>query len=319
MLVKDLLAMQTEISDIITSLSNTGVSTPNVQYIFDRNRRFNELSSRMLPIHSPFLAIPTRDILADERLDFIRTRNELFADNKFQKLVEYYEAHAIYFESDIEKRAALSAAIGHIYGDLIKDSEKAAEAFQEALEYDPSNADAFQEMRRHLRDAAKWDDLIELLSNHWDTIDDAQKRCELILECAHIQAFKCVNVAEAIGLYERCAIEGYPGNDFDDLYKIVDGLMDEFTDTERLRAIVTLTLHIVNFAQCDKVEKLRDKFNVADDPNSQGISELIDSGLQSFKGDQPDALETLSHAIALAPRNTLIDALLYRIASKIHA
>ncbi len=319
MLVKDLLAMQTEISDIITSLSNTGVSTPNVQYIFDRNRRFNELSSRMLPIHSPFLAIPTRDILADERLDFIRTRNELFADNKFQKLVEYYEAHAIYFESDIEKRAALSAAIGHIYGDLIKDSEKAAEAFQEALEYDPSNADAFQEMRRHLRDAAKWDDLIELLSNHWDTIDDAQKRCELILECAHIQAFKCVNVAEAIGLYERCAIEGYPGNDFDDLYKIVDGLMDEFTDTERLRAIVTLTLHIVNFAQCDKVEKLRDEFKVADDPNSQCISELIDSGLQSFKGDQPEALETLSHAIALAPRNTLIDALLYRIASKIHA
>ena len=319
MLVKDLLAMQTEISDIITTLSNAGVSTPNVQYIFDRNRRFNELSARMLPIHSPFLAVPTRDILADERLDFIRTRNELFAEGKFQELVEYYETHVIYFESDVEKRAALSAAIGHIYGDLIKDSEKAAEAFQEALEYDPSNRDAFLQMRRHLRDAAKWDELIELLSNHWDTIDDAQKRCELILECAHIQAFKCVNIAEAIGLYERCAIEGYPGNDFDDLYKIVEGLMDEFTDTERLRALVTLTLHVVNFAQCDKVEKLRDKFNVSDDASSQCIADLIDAGLQSFKGDQPEALEILSHAISLAPRNTLIDALLYRIASKIHA
>lgn len=319
MLVKDLLSMQSEIGNIIAEASNAGVSLPNVQYIFDRSRRFSELSKRFLPIHSPYLAVPARDIFADERLDFLKTRNALFADGKYAELAAYYETHASYYESQVSCRAALSAAIGHIRGDLLKDSENAAAAFREALEYDPSNADAFREMRRHLREAEKWEDLIELLSNHWDTVEDAQKRCELILECAHIQAFKCVSIAEAAGLYERCAIEGFPGNDFDNLYKIIDGLMDDFTDAEHMRAVATLTLHIVNFAQCDKVEKLRDKYNASQDPNTQCLAALIDSGLQSFKGDQPEALEILTHAVALAPRTNLIDALLYRIASKIRS
>ena len=37
------------------------------------------------------------------------------------------------------------------------------------------------------------------------------------------------------------------GNDFDNLYRIIAGLMDDYTDLEKIRAIVTLTLHIVNY------------------------------------------------------------------------
>ena len=318
-LVKDLLAMQSEISEIVSLASSSGLSIPNVQYIFDRKRKYDELSALMLPLQSPFLAVPTRDIMADERLAFIRERNQLLADKKYEELVEFYKSHCYYYESDIACHAALCVCIGHIYGDLIKNSEKAAAAFQEALEYDPANTDAFQEISHHLREAEKWEDLIDLLSNHWDAIDDPQKRCALILECAQIQAFKCQRIRDAIGLYERCAIEGIPGNDFDNLYKIVAGLMEDFTALEKMRVLATLTLHIVNFSQCDKVEALRNKCDVSDDVLGRCFQALIEAGLQSFKGDQPEALDVLCNAITLSPRTNLIDALMYRIASKIHA
>ncbi len=315
-LIHDLINMQTEIGTLVGMASDTGATIPNVQYIFDRQRRSDEIEELMLPMKSPFLAVPTRDMMVDERLDFIRQRNTLLIEKKYEELIELYDTHLYLYESDVEKHSELCVCMGHIFGDLIKDSERAAAAFQEALEYDSGNTEAFSEVSHHLREAEKWPELVELLSNHWDSIDDPQKRCSLILECAQVQAFKCQNIDEALGLYERCILEGHSGNTFDDLYKIIVGLMDNCTQLQKLRALVSLSLHVVNFAQCDKVESLLHTFDDVSEPLGMCLKRLVSSGIQSFKGDQPLALEVLREAIGFAPNNNLIDGMLLRIASK---
>lgn len=318
-LVSDLVTMQKEVSNIVSIASGDGTSIPNVQFIYDRKRQMDELATLMMPLESPFLATPCRDITVDERLEFLQKRNELLAEKKYQALIEYYQAHLHYYESDVQYHARLCVCMGHIYGDLLKDSERAAAAFQEALEYDPSNTEAFNEVSRHLKNVERWSDLVDLLSNHWDTIDNVSKRCELIRECAQIQAFKCQNVEEALGLYERCMLEGEPGCEFDNLYKIIFGLMDNFTDLDKMRAIVTLSLHIVNFTQRDKVIALKQKYDTSHEALGCCMSSLIDAGIKSFEGDQPEALNILKTAIAYSPRTKLSDGILLRVASKMHS
>ncbi|MBR4986618.1 MAG: hypothetical protein IKY83_12875 [Proteobacteria bacterium] len=318
-LVHDLLTMQTEIGGIVGLASGSGVNIPNVQYIFDRKSKLDEIQALMLPLNSPFLAVPTRDMNADERLNFIRMRNRLLVEKEYQKLVEHYESHSDLYTCEPERHAQLCVCLGHIYGDLLNDNVKAAESFKEALDYNSGNKEAFEEINRHLRALENWPELVELLYNYWDSIEDRQQRCALILECAQIQAFKCQNIEEAIGLYERCMLEGYPGNDFDNLYKIIVGLMDNSTDLERMRALVTLSTHIVNYAQCDKVIALRQKYDTSSEPLGCCLSLLIDSGIQSFKGDQPQALEILRDAIVQYPTINLMEGLLYRIATKLQS
>ena len=315
-LIHELITIQSEITAIVGIASDAGISVPNVQYVFERKRSIDEKKALLLPFHSPFLAIPTRDVMVEERLEFMDKRNRLLADGKYRELVDFYESNIYLFEPEVERHAAVCACLGHIYGDLLHDSAKAAEAFGEAIEYDSGNEDAFREISRHLRAAEKWDELVVLLSNHWDTIDDTDKRCELILECARIQAFKCQNVHEAIGLYERCLLEGHPGNEFDDIYKIIVGLMDECTDLERLRALVTLSMHITNFPQCDKVESLLKKWSDTNETTGTCLVRLVEAGILSYKGDQSGALESLRDAISESPNNTLIDGVLLRIARK---
>lgn len=315
-LVQDLIQMQSEISAIVGLASDAGAIIPSVQHIYERTERNEELREMMMTLQSPFLAIPTREMMVEERLDFIRKRNDFLAKGQYRELIEFYESNTYLFESEVERHAALCVCIGHIYGDLLKDNAKAADAFREAMDYDTGNREAFAEVSRHLRAAENWNELIELLSNHWDTLEDADKRCALILECAQIQAFKCQNIEEALGLYERCMLEGYPGNVFDELYRIVAGLMEQSTDLEKLRAMVTLTMHIVNYAQCDKVEGLLNKIPEQSDGLGQCLVKLVEAGMESFKGDQPSALEILRDAIVCAPNTNLIDGVLLRIASK---
>ncbi len=316
LLVKDLIQMM---SDIVKVVTTAGSGFPTVQYIFDRKRQYDELRNLMMPLDSMFLATPRRDMMADERMDFIHQRNQLLIDKKYQELVDLYLGHMDLFDSEVKLHANLSVCLGHIYGDLLKDSEKAAASFAEAIEYDPSNEAAFGEISHHLREAEKWDELIELLSNHWDTVDDPQKRCAFILEAAQVHAFKCQNISEAIGLYERCMLEGCPGNDFDNLYKIIAGLMDDFTDLEKMRALVTLTLHIVNYAQCDKVTALQAKFDTSVEPLARCMSLLVDAGCESFRGDQPKALDLVREALVQSPTTNLIDGILLRIATQMRA
>ena len=318
LLLHDLNVMQADINNIVTIASAPGSKTPTVQ-LSQRARKYEEIEKLLLPLHSPFLATPTRDLMAEERMEFLNERNQLLIEGNYEKLIELYETHIYLYETEVERHSNLCVCIGHIYGDLLKDSTKAADAFQEALEYDSSNVEAFTEVSHHLRESQNWDELITLLSNHWDTIDDPTKRCALILECAQIQAFKCQNIADAIGLYERCMLEGYPGNDFDNLYRIIAGLMDDYTDLEKIRAIVTLTLHIVNYTQCDKTDALRKLYDNNTDPLGMCLSKLIDAGLQSFRGDQPQALQTLCEAISYSPNVNLSDGLLLRIATKMRS
>ncbi|MBQ9394602.1 MAG: hypothetical protein IJU23_03665 [Proteobacteria bacterium] len=321
-LVHELIDMQSDIEELVGLAADAGMQVTNAAYLVDRKLLMEEIESMMNPLRSHFLAVPNRDMQADERMDFLRERNQLLADRKYKDLIDFYEAHSYLYDSDPQKHAELAVCMGYIYGDLLKDSEKAAAAFQEALEYDASNTEAFSEISRHLREAEKWDELVELQSNHWDTIEDAAERCALILECAQIQAFKCQNISESLGLFERCMLEGHPGNCFDILYKIIAGLMSENTNLEKMRALVTLTLHITSYSQCDKVEALQKEFSSAagaKEPFGLCLSKLIDAGLQSFKGDQPQALETLREAIVYSPSTNLIDGMLLRIASKMHS
>ncbi len=318
-LVKDLLKMQAEISNVVALAGNNGISTPSTQYIFDRKRKLDELHEALEPLKSQYLAVPSREIMANERLEFMKQRNKLFIQQDYKGLIEYYERNRHLFDCEAKPHGDLCVCLGYIYGNLLNDNAKAADLFKEAFDYDPSNQTAFCEISRSLRKAEKWQELVEYMSNTWDTIQDAAQRNALILECAQIQAFKLENYIESIGLFERCMQEGYPGNVFDDLYKIIAGLMTSCTKLDRLRALVILTTHVVNYSQCDKIVALQQECDSSHEPLGRYMSSLIDAGIQSFKGDQPMALEILRDALALAPSCTLMDGLLLRIASKIQS
>lgn len=316
-LVKDLLAFLEDITTLVTDL-----------YVRDRNgfilERFEKREASLAlcrqwlePLRSPYLASPTCDMMFDDRIEFFKKRNDILVSNNFEALINHYESHSNLFESEISRHAAYCLALGHIYGELLQDNVRAAEAFEEALQYDPSNTEAFDLVSQNLREASQWDRLVELLSNHWDAVDNVQKRCEMLRECAAIQAFHCQNIPEAIGLYERCMLEGNPGNCFDDIYKIVFGLMEDATNLERMRVLVTLTTHITNYAQRDKVVALQNQYNDSEEPAGQCLNFLIHAGNSSFSGDQPEALEYVRKAFLENPSNTLIEGILHKIVSKI--
>ncbi len=322
--VKELVKLQKDIEELMTDAINEGAVKPEIKSLVERDKQLSELRSYLDPVYSPILAAPSRDIMVDERRDFIKTRNELLINHDYSGLVAHYENNSSLFENEIERHAEYCVALGHINGDLLKDNAKAADCFKEALEYDPNNSEAFNLVSKHLREAANWDELVEMLSNHWDAVDDASKRCEMLLECANIQAFHCQNIDEAIGLYERCLTECSVCNRFDEIYKIVYGLMSNSTELQKLRVLVILTAHIVNYTQKDKLTSLQAEINKtiaasgADDVAVRCLNALIEAGITSFSGDQPSALESIREAYTQAPANTLIDGILFRIASKMN-
>jgi len=323
-IVSELTKLQKDIEELMTDAFNEGADKPETTSISERKFKLNEFRSYLEPVNSPFLAAPSRDIMVDERRDFIKARNDFMIKGDYAGLVEHYENNSSLFDNEIERHAEYCVALGHISGDLLKDNVKAAECFKEALEYDPNNSEAFNLVSKHLREASSWDELVELLSNHWDAVDDASKRCEMLLECANIQAFHCQNIDEAIGLYERCLTEGAICNRFDEIYKIVYGLMSNSTELQKLRVLVILTAHIINYNQKDKITSLQADINKAiassssDDSAARCLNALIEAGITSFSGDQPSALESIREAYTHAPTNTLIDGILFRIASKMN-
>lgn len=317
LIVRDLTNLMSDLDTLIKQFNITDADGSVLDRFADREAILALYRQWLEPLRSPYLASPMQDMMFDDRIEFFKKRNDILVANDFDALIDHYESNSCLFEGDIEHHAEYCLALGHIYGDLLQNNEKAAAAFEEALQYDPTNSEAFDLVSRHLREASNWDALIELLSNHWDAVDNVQKRCDMLRECAAIQAFHCQNIPEAIGLYERCMIEGNPGNCFDDIYKIVFGLMEDSTNMERLRVLVTLSMHITKYEQRDKVVELQKKFNDSDEPASQCLNYLIQAGNSSFSGDQPEALEFVRKAFVANPANTLIEGVLHRIVSKI--
>lgn len=317
LIVRDMMSFMADLDTLIQSFNIRDADGSILDKFADREAIIALYRQWLEPLRSPYLASPTCDMMFEERIEFFNKRNDILVSNDFEALINHYESNSNLFESEIDRHAEYCLAKGHIYGDLLQDNAKAAEAFEEALEYDPSNMEAFDLVSRHLREASKWDELVELLSNHWDAVNSVQKRCDLLRECASVQAFHCQNIPEAIGLYERCMLEGNPGNCFDDIYKIVYGLMENSTNMERLRVLVTLTMHITNYSQRDKVVALQNAYNDSEEPASQCLNSLINAGNHSFSGDQPEALQHVRKAFLANPSNTLIEGVLYRIVSKI--
>lgn len=317
LIVRDMMSFMADLDTLIQNLNISDADGSILDKFADREAIIALYRQWLEPLRSPYLASPTCDMMFDERIEFFNKRNDILVSNDFEALINHYESNSNLFESEIDRHAEYCLAKGHIYGDLLQDNVKAAEAFEEALEYDPSNTEAFDLVSRHLREASQWDQLVELFSNHWDAVNSVQKRCDMLRECAAIQAFHCQNIPEAIGLYERCMLEGNPGNCFDDIYKIVYGLMENSTNMERLRVLVTLTMHITNYAQRDKVVSLQNAYNDSDEPASQCLNSLINAGNYSFSGDQPEALQHVRKAFLANPSNSLIEGILYRIVSKI--
>lgn len=314
--VQDLIAMQAEIAALVGLATSTGSEIPNVQYIFDRFEFYRKVRAILEPLKSPYLVTPTRNMMVDERIEFLKTRNTLMIAGNYQGLVDHYNANLYLFEDDVQRHARLYACLGNIYGQLLDDNAKAAEAFRVALQYEPGNPEAFKNLSHHLREAKDWDALVDLLSNHWDAVDSPQSRGEMITECAKIEAFHRHNIDEAIGLYERCMNDGLHANAFDDIHKIISELMTESSDLSRLRLLTILTTHITNYPQSDKVVALQAKYDNSDDPVARSTSLLIDAGVEGFRGDQIKAVELVREAIIAYSENTLIDGILRFVVAK---
>ena len=313
LLVKDLIAMMLEIGNIE---SMTKASLPNDRFIYERNAKLEECRKLLTSLNSPYLATPRRDMPADLRSSFMKTRNELLVGKSYDKLIDHYHDHLDLFDSDNDRMAGLKACLGHIYAELIHDSDKATEAYKDALKLNPGNEMAFLEVSKLLQVGQKWPELVDLLTSFTNTVDDSAKRSSLLIKQAQIQAFKLNQPKEAMELYERCLRDGYPGNDFDNLYKIVAALIDD-TASAKLHGLAILTLHITTYAQCDKVEAILKNYRTSVVQTDKSMARLVDAGLQCFRGDPQKAFEYLREAIKFDIKNPLIDGMLARICSKL--
>ncbi|MFA5623631.1 MAG: hypothetical protein WC966_01050 [Bradymonadales bacterium] len=312
LLVRDLLAMQAEISHLLTLASDAGSDIPSIQHLTERNEKIAQWKDWLQLPQSPYLATPCREVLADERMAFLRTRNLLLIHEDWAELAKHYEENRHIFENELKSLARYYACLGRIYGERLNDNTQAAEYFAEAMNYDPSDFESFHRVKFYLREGQQWTRLVELLSNHWESYEDMQMRCEILMECAEIQAKELKQYEEGIGLFERAYTEGHASSHFESLFHIIQE-SSELPTNMRLRACVVLSGHISSMGDADRYVALSNQLMAEDENLDLAIKSLIHAGIQNYLATPIKALETLKEAIVQNPTISLYEGMLYRI------
>lgn len=315
LLVRDFLAMQSEISHLLTLASDAGSEIPNIQHLSERNDRLVQLHEWLYPLQSPYLATPCREVLADERMAFFRVRNALLVNEQWSALAEHYEENRHLFEGDVKSFARYFSCLGRIYGERLHDNAKAVEFFEDALNYDTGDLDSFRRVKFYLRESKQWSRLADLLANHWESHEDMQTRCEMLIECAEIQAQELGQHEVALGLFERAYIEGKGSSHFEGIYQIIHDAKS-VPASLRLRACVALSGHITSINECDRYVALSNAIVMQDDSNDPALKTLVQVGLQSYLASGAKALGTLKEAIVQNPRFALYEGVIFRLLLK---
>ncbi len=101
---------------------------------------------------------------------------------------------------------------GEIQGDMLMQPERAIDAWRQVLAYDPTNANALDNLESVFMQETRWEEAAAILEMKLDTIDNAPDRIELSLRIADIWETKIMDRDRAGDFYERI-LEDDPTNE----------------------------------------------------------------------------------------------------------
>ena len=102
-----------------------------------------------------------------------------------------------------ENMARLAKYIGRIYVDRVANHHRAAQLFEKALAFDPTDEQAFVALEAAYRETASHDKLLQLYREQADRADGDDRRVQLLLERARIYRNVLAQPVEAIATYRE--------------------------------------------------------------------------------------------------------------------
>ncbi|MGM0556432.1 MAG: hypothetical protein ACQEVA_08665 [Myxococcota bacterium] len=106
-------------------------------------------------------------------------------------------------EYDGEARAGLLNRIGMIHDDVLHQSEKALDAYEELHEDDPADLAVIETLERLYEETERWADLEELLRSKAELLEDEDERLETLRKLAEVQDSHLGDETAAIATYQE--------------------------------------------------------------------------------------------------------------------
>lgn len=196
------------------------------------------------------------DPVANDALDRILTRLEAWED-----LVLLYQRRAM-LEEEPSRGVALLYRVATVFEEILRDPDRAMEAYRQVLEADGGERDAVRGLERLYKQEARWRDLADLYRREASAAEDPAAATSLRHQLATVLHAELEETAEAVGIY-RQILEAEPGyrpsrDALEELLRQVDDpdlrvqvammlqpLYDEATEWEKLIYALEVQLEVV--------------------------------------------------------------------------
>lgn len=141
------------------------------------------------------------------------------ADGRFDDLVETYRRH-INAINDPSERVALYQAMGETYEASLQDPDRAIEAFNDILSFDPNHSNALDALARLYEGIEAWDRAIDAMNQLVQLVDDAEYRVGIFFRLGRIHEQQLDDAFTAEERYSQ-ALELNPGH-VDSMTRLVE-------------------------------------------------------------------------------------------------
>jgi tetratricopeptide (TPR) repeat protein len=115
---------------------------------------------------------------------------------KWEALVETYRNH-IMATTDAQTRVDLYVAMGVVYDQNLGDIDRAVEAYNDVLQFDPDEPRALDALGRLYEKISEWDRAIDVMAHLVQITDDSRKQVELYTRMGRIQYGQLGNADDA--------------------------------------------------------------------------------------------------------------------------
>lgn len=169
-----------------------------------------EIRLRIASIYEEQLVDLERAIEAYEELLSVETDNEdaldalerlYFETKQWEALLDIYQER-LSLTHEPEEQVDIHGQVAAIWENQLEDPHRAVEAYDEILVVEPDHKGAMRNLERLYRDLEEWFDLVEILQNHIEVVDDADRQIELYNELARVQQEQIGEPYAAIEAYE---------------------------------------------------------------------------------------------------------------------
>jgi golgin subfamily B member 1 len=110
-----------------------------------------------------------------QALPVYRDIERLFrGERNWDALVDIYRRH-IQVETESQERTAVQLALGHLFEEELRDPDRAAEAYNDVLGFDPDHTEALKGLARIYEQTEQWDRAVEIMERLVNVVDAKEK------------------------------------------------------------------------------------------------------------------------------------------------